>query len=100
MSAAFTVAILLATVPANGRHSVWDQNETELARISAWLKDIDILARITADPAKRAIVCRVPFFNFTPKAIVRGTNLPRVRLMRAAIELEAMGLVSLVEERG
>lgn len=100
LSAALAVAILLATNPANGRDSYWDRSEIELARISAWLKDTNNFLRIIADPAKRAIVCRVPFFNFTPKAIVRATRLPQARLMRAAIDLEAMGLVSLVEERG
>ena len=97
---AFTVAFLFATSPASGAHLSWDRTETDLARVSAWLKDIEKLARIIADPAKRAIVCRVPFFNFTPKAMIRATKLPQTRLMHAVNELEGMGLVTLVEERG
>ena len=78
----------------------WEYRQWEWGRISSWLKDSQVFMRINADPVKRAIVCRVPFFNFTPEAMMRATNLTRERLMRAVRELEAMGLVRVVVENG
>ena len=70
------------------------------AKFGSWLNDAQIFTRINADPVKRAVACRVPYFNFTPKAMMRATHLSQSRLMKAVHQLESMGLVRIVVENG
>ena len=91
---AMALAVLLSAGPADASSQNWDYHEVELARISAWLRDVELVARINSDPVLRTIVCRVPFSDITPDALYRATKLPPARVMQAVEELKGMGLVA------
>ena len=90
------LAVLLAAGTANAERSAWDHNEIGLAQVASWLRDVERGIWINSDPIMRAIVCRVPYGNFTPKTISMATNLSPQRIMLAIAELEAWGLIYIV----
>ena len=77
-----------------------DNKQQGWAKFGSWLNDAQTFTRINADPVMRTIACRVPYFNFTPKAMMRATHLSKPRFMRAIHQLESMGLVRIVVENG
>ena len=63
-------------------------------QLREWLKDASRNLQINADPVLRAIVCRVGYETYSLGALSGATGIPPDRLMKAARDLEALGLVS------
>ena len=53
---AMALAVLLVCIPANASSGNLDYHEAELARVSAWLRDVEMIARVNSDPVLRTIV--------------------------------------------
>ena len=97
---AVVAAAPFVVVPAFAEDSAWNHRSGGLHGFTTWLEDIQSILRITADPVIRTIVCRVPYGDFTDGAIARATNIPRPRLLRAAYQLQNMGLVTVDYDSG
>ena len=93
----FGLAALLATGMALAEESSGN-NQDPLSKAKSWAINLEAAARIASDPVLRAIVCRVPFANFTIEAIMRATKIPGPRLKRAVQRLEALKLIDVVRE--
>ena len=96
---AFIAAFLVDAAAYTAKASS-DGADNELAKFAALIKDADTMLRISADPAQRAIVCRLGFQRFSIGAIARATGLSKSRLMEAARGLMSMGLVSVADVGG
>ena len=90
------LAVLIAASSAGAKSLPSDQTDGGLGAFSTWLNDIELAARINTDPVLRAIVCRIPFMNFTAAALTKATRLSRTRIMHAVGDLMDMGLVKQV----
>ena len=96
---AFMAAFFVAA--ASDASNAWsDKGDNELAKFAALMKDAETMLRINADPAQRAIVCRLGFQRFSIGAIARATGLSKSSLMQAARGLMSMGLVSVADVSG
>ncbi len=100
MRLAIALAVLLASGPVTAETTSGDINESELVKIEAWMHEIALATRINADPVLRAIICRIPFQEFTLETIHRATGISRARLLRAVDELGALGLVRAIPIEG
>lgn len=101
MGPAIALAVLLLANSASADRLSEDNDETKVSGISSWLKDTEMAVRVNSDLALRAVVCRVPFMDFTVSAIIRATKIPRHHVLQAVAELQKIGLVKLnAESRG
>ena len=65
-----------------------------IEEMGTWARDFDMLFRVNADPVLRAIVCRVPFTNWSLDALAMGTGIPKNRFYDGMRLLDEMGLVT------
>lgn len=94
------IASAYFVVPAFAENSKWNHRSGGLHEFTTWLEDIRSILRISADPVMRTIVCRVPYGDFTDGAIAQATSIARPRLLRAAYELQNMGLIAVDHDGG
>ena len=71
-----------------------------LSKIHPWAKEKVALTGINLDPVLRAIVCRVPFTNWSLDALMLGTKISRERFERGAGLLEGIGLITIYRANG
>ncbi len=92
------MVFVLVVFSARAEEASWNHGDSGPERLSAWLGDVGAVLRLNADPVMRTIVCRLPYTDFSASAMVRATRIPLPRLMRAAYELQDMGLVAVDHE--
>ncbi len=68
--------------------------------VDRWRKEIEAAARIRFDPVMRAVVCRVPFMDYTLEALMRATKLSEKEIKRAIRQLEVIQLVTTFRKGG
>ena len=71
-----------------------------IEEMRTWSRDFEMLFRVNADPVLRAIVCRVPFTNWSLDALAMGTDIPKDRFFDSMRLLDEMGLVTHSERNG
>ncbi len=89
------IAVLLVVSSALADNVRRDKKKSEISDVSDWLKSVEAVVRAHSDPARRAIVCRVPFTDLSITALVAATKIPRLQIMMAVSALKAQGLVEL-----
>ncbi len=95
-----TMAVFLVVAgSASTEESGYAPSELEISKIKEWLLKVGVTVRLTTDPLKRAIVCRVAFQRFTLNSMARATGISRAKILRAVEEIEAMHLVRLTPAR-
>ena len=65
-----------------------------------WARDFELLFRVNPDPVLRAIICRVPFTNWSLDALAMGTGIDKVRFFDGMRLLDEMGLVTHTHKNG
>ncbi len=105
--AAIALLVLLAATPAdadprkNAPSKRQLKSETPLIeKIESWIIDLETVVRVNSDPVLRAIVCRVPFSNYSLDALTMGTKIPKDQFERAIDKLKRRGLIATSRNRG
>ena len=99
---ALAALFLLVLSAAQGQEH-WPKNVTDeslredtpgpMMRLAAWSHEVGLKLRLSADPIFRAIVCRVPFSNFTLASIAGAIGIHESRLVDVVNELTTVGLI-------
>jgi len=74
-----------------------DIEDTELARFTLFVREVEDWLAISTNTAMRAIVCRLSKHNMSLSALHRATGISTTDLHNATTKLMHMGLVRLVE---
>ncbi len=100
---AIALIVLLAAGPARAEElpggylkqqiEIETKEDITAKNIEAWIWDIDAIFRLNRDPVLRAIICRVPYMDFTIESIAWATKFSLTRIQSAVVELRNMGLV-------
>ena len=105
---AFALAAFLVVNPAGAKEkskqlkseSAADPLAITIEEMGTWARDFEMLFRVNADPVLRAIVCRVPFTNWSLDALAMGTGIPKNRFFDGMRLLDEMGLVTHTYKNG
>ncbi len=71
----------------------WGYDQDSLATAGRMLREVEMAFQLNSDPVLRTIVCRIPFTNFTLKAMVLATGIPKDLITHAVQQLSEMDLV-------
>ena len=94
------ISILFWVITAKVGGTQNEKSEDALSGFLGWTKKMEMIIHINSDEVLRAIVCRVPFSDISPDALIKATKLPNDRVTKAVYELEVMGLVRLERNMG
>lgn len=89
-AAGLSFAFCAAPSPAHWK----DAAEAELAKCAAVIAYTDDWLFVNADPARRAVACRIGYGNFSLDSLTRATGLGPGRVKRAAQELMHRNLIA------
>ncbi len=103
--AAIAIVFLLVAVPAEAEENPPSKRQPKseidsFKNIGEWADELETIFVVNSDPVMRAIVCRVPFENFSLEALMKATKVSEERLLRAIDELTRRGLIDSSDESG